>query len=103
MAAVAGLVAAMLLAALRRDARPTYAHETSGTVVAETLTGARSLLSDPRLRLVGLGMTLLLFFEGAVDVLAVIVALDLLGLGQGAVGYLNAAWGVGALLGGAVL
>jgi MFS family permease len=103
MAAGAGLLAATLLAGLRRDARPLYVHETSGTVIAETLTGARSLLSDSRLRLVGFGMTLLLFFEGAVDVLAVVVALDLLGLGQGAVGYLNAAWGIGALVGGAVL
>jgi MFS family permease len=103
MAAIAGLIAAMMLTALSRDARPAYAHETSGTVIAEMLIGAKSLLSDPRLRLVGFGMTLLLFFEGAVDVLAVIVALDLLGLGQGAVGYLNAAWGIGALLGGGVL
>jgi MFS family permease len=103
MAAVMGLIAALLVSALSSDARPAYAHETSGTVVAETLRGARSLLSDPRLRIVGLGMTLLLFFEGAVDVLAVIVALDLLGLGQGAVGYLNAAWGIGALIGGAAL
>jgi MFS family permease len=103
MAALAGLIAAALLVGLRRDARPVYIHETSGTVVAETLRGARTLLSDQRLRLVGLGMTLLLFFEGAADVLAVIVALDLLGLGQGAVGYLNAAWGIGALIGGAAL
>jgi len=50
-----------------------------------------------------MGLTLLLFCEGAADVLAVIVALDLLGLAQGSVGYLNAAWGIGALLGGAAL
>jgi Cyclic nucleotide-binding domain len=41
--------------------------------------------------------------EGAADVLVVILALDLLDLGPGSVGYLNAAWGVGALLGGAAL
>jgi MFS family permease len=103
MAAIAGLIATMLLARLTPDERPAYARETSGTVVAEMARGARSLLGDSRLRLVGIALTLLLFFEGAVDVLAVIVALDLLGLGQGAVGYLNAAWGIGALLGGGAL
>jgi MFS family permease len=103
MAAGAGLIATLLLARLTPDARPAYAHETSGTVVAEMAEGARSLLGDARLRLVGITLTLLVFFEGAADVLAVIVALDLLGLGQGAVGYLNAAWGIGALLGGGAL
>jgi MFS family permease len=103
MAAGAGLIATLLLARLTPDARPAYARETSGTVVAEMAEGARSLLGDARLRLVGITLTLLVFFEGAADVLAVIVALDLLGLGQGAVGYLNAAWGIGALLGGGAL
>jgi MFS family permease len=103
MAAIAGVVSALLLAGLSRDARPDYVRETSGTVLADLAIGARSLLSDSRLRLVGTALTLLLFFEGAADVLAVIVALDLLGLSQGAVGYLNAAWGFGALLGGAAL
>jgi MFS family permease len=103
MAAIAGLVATLLLARLTPDARPAYARETSGTVVAETAEGARSLLRDSRLRLVGITLTLLVFFEGAVDVLVVVVALDLLELGQGTVGYLNAAWGIGALLGGGAL
>jgi hypothetical protein len=103
LAALAGLFSALLLAGLRHDRRPAYVTETSGTVLSDLATGARSLLSDSRLRLVGIALTLLLFFEGAADVLAVIVALDLLGLSQGAVGYLNAAWGIGALLGGATL
>lgn len=103
MAAGAGLIATLLLARLTPDARPAYARETSGTVFAEMAEGARSLLGDARLRLVGITLTLLVFFEGAADVLVVIVALDLLGLGQGAVGYLNAAWGIGALLGGGAL
>ena len=102
-AGTAGLLSAVLLAGLRRDRRPAYATETSGRVLSELGTGARSLLADSRLRLVGIALTLLFFFEGAADVLAVIVALDLLGLSQGAVGYLNAAWGIGALLGGAAL
>jgi MFS family permease len=103
MAAIAGLLSTLLVARLSADARPAYARETSSTVLAETARGAKSLLADPRLRLIGIGLTLLLFFEGAADVLAVIVALDLLGLGAGVVGYLNAAWGIGALLGGGAL
>jgi MFS family permease len=102
-AAIAGLVSALLIARLARDERPAYARETPERVLAEVARGARSLLSDSRLRLVGTVLTLLFFFEGAADVLAVIVALDLLGLDQGAVGYLNAAWGMGALLGGGAL
>ena len=103
MAAVVGLISGLLLTRLSRDSRPAYVSETSGRIVAELASGTKSLLADSRLRLVGIALTLMLFVEGAVDVLAVIVALDLLGLGQGAVGYLNAAWGVGALLGGGAM
>ena len=102
-AAASGLISTALLTGLSHDERPVYAAEGSGSVIEATASGARSVLSDPRLRLVGMGLTLLLFCEGAADVLAVIVALDLLGLAQGSVGYLNAAWGIGALLGGAAL
>ena len=44
-----------------------------------------------------------MFFEGAADVLVVILALDQLDLGQGSVGWLNAAWGIGALVATAAL
>lgn len=40
------------------------------------------------------------FLEGAVDVLVVLLALDVLGLGDGGAGYLNAVMGVGAIVGG---
>lgn len=103
LAATVGLICTLLLAGLRRDQRPAYAAGTSRSVIAETASGARSVLVDPKLRLVGAGLVLLVFFEGAADVLAVIVVLDLLDLGQGSVGYLNAAWGIGALLGGTAL
>ena len=48
-------------------------------------------------------LVVLVFFEGTAEVLVVILALDLLHLDHGSVGYLNAAWGIGALLGGATL
>jgi MFS family permease len=102
-AAIAGLASALLLAAMHRDARPDYVSETSGKVVHEMGKGLRAVLSDSKLGLVAIALTLLVFFEGAADVLAVIIALDLLDLGQGAVGWLNAAWGIGALAGSAAL
>jgi hypothetical protein len=98
-ASVAGLVSTLLLAGMRRDARPAYVGETTERVLHEMGKGLRALLADPKLRLVSIALTLLLFFEGAVDVLAVIMALDLLDLGRAGVGWLNAAWGIGALVG----
>ena len=98
-ASVAGLVSTLLLAGMRRDARPAYVGETTERVLDEMGKGLRALLADSKLRLVSIALTLLLFFEGAVDVLAVIMALDLLDLGRAGVGWLNAAWGIGALVG----
>jgi hypothetical protein len=46
---------------------------------------------------------IVVFFEATIDVMAVIVALDLLHLGHGSVGFLNASWGIGALLAGSIL
>ena len=87
-----------------RDERPDYAHDSGlSGALRQTRVGFHSLWTDPPLRLLGSAFTILVFFEGAADVLVVVVALQLLGLAQGSVGYLNAAWGVGALVGGAVL
>ncbi len=44
-------------------------------------------------------MVLLFLFEGFADVLVVVMALELLDLGQGSVGFLNATWGIGAVIG----
>jgi hypothetical protein len=105
--AVAAIVAAascLALATMNGDRRPDYAGDGGGRgVLRETAAGFRILLEDPALRLLGACLTLLVFVEGAADVLVVIVALDLLDLGQSSVGYLNAAWGIGALLAGAAL
>ena len=69
----------------------------------ETAVGTRELLGDPKLRLVGATLTLLVFIEGAADVMVVVIALDLLGIGEGSVGWISAAWAVGALIAGAGL
>jgi predicted MFS family arabinose efflux permease len=98
LAAATALVSAALVHRLTADSRPAYVAEDVAGIAAETLHGVKALLGDRRLRLVGLLLTALVFFEGAADVLIVIFALDLLGLSQSAVGYLNVAWGIGALV-----
>ena len=105
--AVAALAVAgsgVALVTMRPDSRPRYEpHRNAGGVLRQTATGFRSLVSDPALRLLGACLSLLVFVEGAADVLIVIVALDLLELNSSSVGYLNAAWGIGALVAGGSL
>ena len=69
----------------------------------QSVLGFRTLVADSGLRLLGALLVVVVFFEGTAEVLVVILALDLLHLDHGSVGYLNAAWGIGALLGGATL
>jgi MFS family permease len=105
--AVAALAVAgsgVALVTMRPDSRPRYEpHRDAGGVLRQTATGFRSLVSDPALRLLGACLTLLVFVEGAADVLVVVVALDLLELNNSSVGYINAAWGIGALVAGGAL
>jgi MFS family permease len=72
-----------------------------GRRAAEIAEGFRAVGADKRLRLVVgvLGVSTLV--EGAIDVLVVLIALELLDLGNPGVGWLNSAWGVGGVLGGA--
>ena len=101
-AAAAGILTAFVLATLRRDERTVYEEDASG-VIHQVGIGFRALTADPQLRLVGTVLTALLFIEGMLDVMIVVVALDLLDLGQGSVGWLNASWGIGALVAGTAL
>jgi len=72
------------------EAEQAYAHSLAGFAV---------LARDPRLRLlVGL-LAATSVIVGAIEVLSVSTALELLHIGQSGVGYLNSAFGVGALLG----
>ena len=57
---------------------------------------------DRRLRLLVGVLSASTFVEGMVDVLVVVTALRLVDLGDAGVGWLNAAWGIGGLAGGAV-
>ncbi len=104
LAALAAAASCIAILLIRPDSRPRYADEVAARGLARQATaGLRAMIADPPLRLLGASLTLLVFVEGAADVLIVIIALDLLELGNSSVGYMNAAWGVGALLAGAAL
>lgn len=96
-------ITVVLVAFVRRDRRPEYGDEEVPGVARELSLGARALFFHPALRLSSLTLVLLLLYEGFADVILIAMALELLHLEEGSVGFLNAAWGVGALVGGAAL
>jgi MFS family permease len=101
--ALAFAVAVIPLLGVPADPVPAYRiadQRGPGWVFAETARGVREVAGDPGLRLLigTLGASTLI--EGALDVLVVVTALSLVDLGAAGVGWLNAAWGVGGLLGG---
>lgn len=103
-AAAVALAAAVLLDRIERDRRPAYVAD--GEIAgmwAQTTLGFRTLGRHRGLRLLAATLIVLVFFEGVADVLAVITALELLDLSEGSVGFLNASWGIGGLVGGAGL
>ena len=69
------------------------------SVVREISAGVRIASNLPGPRLVILGFGLQTFVRGLLTVLVVVAAIELLGLGEGGVGTLNAAMGVGGLIG----
>lgn len=81
--------------------RPRREHETeASTVASEVLMGFRTIGREPSLRLlIGL-FTAQTFVAGALAVYVVVVAIELLELGDAGVGYLNSALGAGAIVGG---
>ncbi len=104
-AAAVVLLVVLALLGVRRDSRPRYAdddEELSGAV-REVSVGLRTLVAHPAVRLAALTLIVLLLFEGFADVILVVFALELLHLAEGSVGFLNASWGLGSLVGGACL
>jgi predicted MFS family arabinose efflux permease len=105
-AAATLLWSAAFVARLRPPRSPEHdaarADRESTDLRREALAGFRTILAEPKLRtIVGLygAQTLV---AGAAGVLIVVIALRLLDLGEGAVGYLNAAIGIGGLVGAGV-
>jgi MFS family permease len=100
-AAASTLMVVVLVTGVRRDSRPEYDGDDDEMVgaVREVTAGLRTLVEHPALRLASTTLVFLFLFQGFAGVLGVVMALDLLGLSQGSVGFLNAAWAVGALVG----
>jgi predicted MFS family arabinose efflux permease len=94
-------LAAIPTALIGRDPVPEFRQGDELDLRHEVVEGFRAVAGDRSLRLiVGLrGISTLV--EGAIDGLVVVVAIRLLGLGGSGVGWLNACWGFGGLVGGA--
>jgi len=102
--AVVTLLDALLVARLRVDPEAVTPKERidAGTVLAETFGGFRVLRQERKARLLVLVLSAGVAVVGALDVLFVAVAIDLLGKGQGWAGFLNSAFGLGGIAGAAV-
>ncbi|MEA2151593.1 MAG: hypothetical protein QOD69_3423 [Solirubrobacteraceae bacterium] len=98
--AAASALATLALARLTPDARPAHRAPRPGATVARELSlGVREVVRAPGLgEAVGV-LVVLAFVNGVLDVLIVVIAVKLVGLGTGGVGTLNAAWGAGGLVG----
>jgi predicted MFS family arabinose efflux permease len=88
----------ILLIRVERKERPAAEIEPS-TLVSEALAGFRTIAHHSSLRLMMVLLTAQTVVAGFVQVYIVVVAIDLLDLGAGGVGFLNSAIGVGALIG----
>jgi MFS family permease len=74
----------------------------ASTIASESLAGFRAIGKEPSLRVLVALFTAQTFVAGAVGVFTVVISIQVLGLGNAGVGYLNSAFGVGAILGGVV-
>jgi MFS family permease len=100
-AATAVLLAcsAVLLARIEEPPRAAGGGESAEGLVTEALAGIRAVAADSRLRLVVGLFGAQLVVNGALAVFVVVIALELLELGQGAVGLFDSAAGIGGLVG----
>lgn len=97
--AAAFAAAALLVHALPADVRPPPLGEPPGGI-AEIAEGIRAVRRHPEMRLLVSIYGVNSLVQGIFDVLIVVMAIELLGMGESGVGWLNAAWGVGGVLGG---
>ena len=88
----------LLLIQLEHSESPRRELEAS-TIMAERLAGFTTLGKDRSLRLMMVLLTAQTAVFGAVQVFIVVAAFELLDLGEGGVGYLSAAIGIGAFVG----
>jgi len=94
-------IGALLL--LPRDERPEPLDGAEQPrALAELLAGMRTIWAHAEMRLVNGIYALDMLVQGMIDVLLVLAAIELLGLGESGVGWLNSAWGIGGVAGGLV-
>jgi MFS family permease len=103
--AAVSIVVVGLLVGIPRDKRPAYLDAPNGLAVAhrEMMEGIRTLAAHPGLRLAWMTAAAFLLFEGFAEVIVVGLALHVLALSDGSVGFLKATWELGAVAGGAGL
>jgi MFS family permease len=101
-AAVTYLACALLVAGIRREGDVAARPRTELGRFAELLRGVRALVDERHPRLIVFLFISQAFVRGLLNVLVVVAALDLLGMGRSGVGWLNAALGAGGLAGGLV-
>jgi len=89
---------AVLVASIRVDDEPVAAHERLSPL-ADARAGLRLLGGDRTTSILAVLLTAQTLIAGALNVLIVVIALALLHKGQGWVGYLSGAVGVGGVLG----
>jgi MFS family permease len=101
--AVVSLLEALSVSGIRVEhSRPRSSERMdAGEVLRETLRGFRTLHRHPEPRLIVLLLSSGVVVVGALDVLFVATAIDLLDLGSGGAGFLSAAFGLGAVVGAA--
>jgi MFS family permease len=98
-AAGASLLSTALVARVRYEAPPRIGAAPAARVLRQTLEGLRSIRADRQLALLTALTTLQTFTRGALTVFSVVVAIELLGIGEAGVGLLTAAVGAGAVAG----
>lgn len=95
------LWSALLVARVRLE-KPSAAATVRVGIAHDAIAGFRAIFGDSNLRVLMSLYTVQAFIGGAFNVFVVVAALELLDLGDSGVGLLNAAFGVGGLLGAAV-
>jgi MFS family permease len=97
-AAVAFLLSALLVSRVRVDVQP-EPRESRGGALKEFAAGFATLAKEKGLRVLVLLLVSQTLVAGALNVLIVVTALQLLDLGEEGVGFLNSAVGIGGLVG----
>ena len=91
----------LVLWPLPRDRRPAWIEEASAGPGRRAARGRAQRVGAHRAPPAGRGLRDHALVQGIIDVLIVVASFELLDLGEGGAGWLNAAWGVGGVAGGA--